>query len=146
MEQQSISISKAGIITSLQARCAIIAAANPIRGRYNPQIPFSANVELTEPILSRFDILCVVRDVANHVLDEHLARFVCNSHIKSHPEFNDELDGDMGETNILNNGWTNDKDVSGDLANNCLVYPARHVEKVHYVCSIKLQSSNHKHG
>lgn len=48
MEQQSISISKAGIVTTLQARCSVIAAANPIRGRYNPTIPFSANVELTE--------------------------------------------------------------------------------------------------
>jgi DNA replication licensing factor MCM2 len=117
MEQQSISISKAGIITSLQARCAIIAAANPIRGRYNPQIPFSANVELTEPILSRFDILCVVRDVANHVVDEHLARFVCNSHIKSHPEFDEDMD-DLGEANVL--GWSNDKDVSEMMLTNSL--------------------------
>ncbi|TPX51574.1 hypothetical protein SeMB42_g01863 [Synchytrium endobioticum] len=85
MEQQSISISKAGIVTSLQARCSVIAAANPIRGRYNPQIPFSQNVELTEPILSRFDILCVVRDTADPVADEALAYFVANSHIRSHP-------------------------------------------------------------
>ncbi|KAJ7924903.1 MCM-domain-containing protein [Mycena leptocephala] len=62
MEQQTISISKAGIVTTLQARCAVIAAANPIRGRYNPTIPFQQNVELTEPILSRFDVLCVVKD------------------------------------------------------------------------------------
>ena len=60
MEQQSISISKAGIITSLQARCAILAAANPLGGRYNSTLTFSENVDLTEPILSRFDILCVV--------------------------------------------------------------------------------------
>ena len=85
MEQQSISISKAGIVTTLQARCSVIAAANPIRGRYNPQIPFSMNVELTEPILSRFDVLCVVRDVADPVVDESLARFVANSHMRSHP-------------------------------------------------------------
>ena len=44
MEQQSISISKAGIVTSLQARCAIIAAANPIGGRYDPSLTFSENV------------------------------------------------------------------------------------------------------
>ncbi|KAI6026128.1 MCM-domain-containing protein [Pisolithus microcarpus] len=73
MEQQSISISKAGIVTTLQARCAIIAAANPIRGRYNPTIPFQQNVELTEPILSRFDVLCVVKDTVDPVQDELLA-------------------------------------------------------------------------
>ena len=85
MEQQSISISKAGIIATLHARCAVIAAANPIFGRYNTQVPFSQNVELTEPILSRFDILCVVRDTADPINDEKLATFVLNSHIRSHP-------------------------------------------------------------
>lgn len=44
MEQQSISISKAGIVTSLQARCSVIAAANPIGGRYEPSLTFSENV------------------------------------------------------------------------------------------------------
>lgn len=85
MEQQSISISKAGIVTTLQARCAIIAAANPTRGRYNPALPFSQNVNLTEPILSRFDVLCVVKDTVDPVGDERLARFVVGSHTRSHP-------------------------------------------------------------
>lgn len=44
MEQQSISVSKAGIVTSLQARCAVIAAANPIGGRYDPSLTFAENV------------------------------------------------------------------------------------------------------
>lgn len=44
MEQQSISISKAGIVTSLHARCAVIAASNPIGGRYDPSMTFSENV------------------------------------------------------------------------------------------------------
>lgn len=44
MEQQSISISKAGIVTSLQARCSVIAAANPIGGRYDPGMTFAENV------------------------------------------------------------------------------------------------------
>merc|ERR1719323_2163044 len=85
MEQQTISISKAGIVTSLRARCAVIAAANPIGGRYDPSMTFSENVDLTEPILSRFDVLCVVRDTVDPVGDEHLARFVVGSHMRNHP-------------------------------------------------------------
>ena len=53
MEQQSISISKAGIVTSLQARCSVIAAANPTAGRYDSMRTFAENVELSDPILSR---------------------------------------------------------------------------------------------
>jgi len=92
MEQQSISISKAGIVTTLQARCAIVAAANPVRGRYNPTIPFQQNVDLTEPILSRFDVLCVVKDAVDPVQDELLARFVVGSHLRSHPGFEEAVD------------------------------------------------------
>ncbi|KAF7376225.1 DNA helicase [Mycena sanguinolenta] len=99
MEQQTISISKAGIVTTLQARCAVIAAANPIRGRYNPTIPFQQNVELTEPILSRFDVLCVVKDNVDPVMDELLARFVVGSHLRSHPRFEKDQDEmDVGTT------------------------------------------------
>ena len=72
-------------MTTLQARCGIIAAANPIGGRYNSTIPFSSNVELTEPILSRFDVLCVIRDTVDPEEDERLARFVVGSHSRSHP-------------------------------------------------------------
>lgn len=86
-------------MTSLQARCAIIAAANPIRGRCNPTIPFQQNVELTEPILSRFDVLCVVKDTVDPVKDELLARFVVGSHLRSHPKFDKETEEmDVGTT------------------------------------------------
>ncbi|TMW61791.1 hypothetical protein Poli38472_010854 [Pythium oligandrum] len=85
MEQQSISVSKAGIVTSLQARCSVIAAANPIGGRYNPARTFAENVELTDPILQRFDILCVLQDRVDPVDDERLADFVISSHMRSNP-------------------------------------------------------------
>ncbi|ULU03941.1 hypothetical protein L3Y34_017023 [Caenorhabditis briggsae] len=86
MEQQSISISKAGIVTSLHARCTVIAASNPIGGRYNPTRTFAENVDLTEPILSRFDVLCVIRDSVDSVEDERLAKFVVGNHRQHHPD------------------------------------------------------------
>lgn len=86
MEQQTISISKAGIVATLQARCAVIAVANPMEGRYDPQQTFAQNVGLTDPILSRFDMLCVLRDEADPVQDERLADHVVCSHIRSHPD------------------------------------------------------------
>jgi DNA replication licensing factor MCM2 len=97
MEQQTISISKAGIVTSLQARCSVIAAANPIGGRYDSQLTFSENVELTDPILSRFDVLCVVRDTVDPVEDERLASYVVSSHVRSHPNYTAAVSaGDAG--------------------------------------------------
>lgn len=103
MEQQSISISKAGIVTSLQARCAIIAAANPTRGRYNSSLTFSQNVHLTEPILSRFDVLCVVRDTVDAAMDERLAKFVVGSHVRSHPRFSSADEGSVALADALQN-------------------------------------------
>ena len=91
MEQQTISISKAGIITSLQARCSVIAAANPLKGTYNPTLNFNDNVDLTDPILSRFDLLAVVRDEVDEEYDDALATFVINSHMKNHPAVMREL-------------------------------------------------------
>ncbi|CDW86911.1 mcm2 3 5 family protein [Stylonychia lemnae] len=91
MEQQSISISKAGIVTTLSARCSIIAAANPVKGVYNTALNFIDNVDLTDPILSRFDILSVIKDEVNEEHDDALSTFVINSHIKSHPEVQKDL-------------------------------------------------------
>jgi len=90
MEQQSISISKAGIVATLQARCAVVAVGNPVDGRYDSQRNFAQNVNLSDPILSRFDMLCVLRDEADAVQDAFLADHVLCSHIRSHPEATNE--------------------------------------------------------
>ncbi|XP_032230725.2 DNA replication licensing factor mcm2 [Nematostella vectensis] len=122
MEQQSISISKAGIVTSLQARCSILAAANPIGGRYDPSLTFAENVDLTEPILSRFDILCVVRDTVDAIQDELLARFVVNSHVRHHPNTPENEDEDMETEEV------NEDAIPQDLLKKYMIYAK---ERVH---------------
>lgn len=64
----------------------VIAAANPIGGRYDSSKTFSQNAELTDPIVSRFDILYVLKDIVGPIKDEMLAKFVVDSHFKSQPE------------------------------------------------------------
>lgn len=120
MEQQSISISKAGIVTTLQARCAIIAAANPIGGRYNSTIPFAQNVELTEPILSRFDVLCVVRDTVDPEIDELLAKFVVESHGRSHPV------GNSSATPSVNGDRNTNSPIPQELLRKYILYAREH--------------------
>jgi DNA replication licensing factor MCM2 len=52
-------------VTSLHARCSVVAAANPIGGQYDSGATFADNVELTDPILQRFDVLCVLQDIVD---------------------------------------------------------------------------------
>lgn len=62
MEQQTISIAKAGIMTTLNARTSILAAANPAYGRYNPKKTVEQNIQLPAALLSRFDLLWLIQD------------------------------------------------------------------------------------
>ncbi|KAH7107674.1 MCM-domain-containing protein [Auriculariales sp. MPI-PUGE-AT-0066] len=86
MEQQTISISKAGITTTLNARTSILAAANPLYGRYNPKISPVENINLPAALLSRFDVLFLLLDKPSRDDDERLARHVTHVHMHSqHP-------------------------------------------------------------
>jgi DNA replication licensing factor MCM7 len=80
MEQQTISIAKAGITTTLNARASVCAAANPAYGRYNPYKSVVENLRLPESLLSRFDIIFLILDVVVRENDLELARHVCNVH------------------------------------------------------------------
>lgn len=69
MEQQTISIAKAGITTSLNARTSILAAANPVYGRYNKKLKPHENINLSAALLSRFDLIFLLLDKADTDLD-----------------------------------------------------------------------------
>ena len=80
MEQQTISIAKAGITTTLNARAAVLAAANPLYGRYNRRKSISENVDLPNSLLSRFDLLFLILDKAEMETDAALSRHVLHVH------------------------------------------------------------------
>jgi len=124
MEQQSISISKAGIVATLKARCAVVAVANPTEGRYDPQRTFAQNVNLTDPILSRFDMLCVLRDESDPVQDERLADHVVCSHIRSHPDATAE---DKASRPKLEARAEHVQPIDQDLLKYYIVYARKHV-------------------
>lgn len=86
MEQQTISVAKAGITTSLNARTSILAAANPLYGRYNPSRTPSENINLPAALLSRFDLLFLLLDKHDPIADVSFAHHVLYVHTHSeHP-------------------------------------------------------------
>jgi len=80
MEQQSASIAKGGIVATLNARTSILAAANPMYGKYDPFKNITENVNLPIPLLTRFDLIFVVRDIPGREKDEKIARHIIQLH------------------------------------------------------------------
>ncbi|RLE62281.1 MAG: Minichromosome maintenance protein MCM [Thermoprotei archaeon] len=86
MEQQTISIAKAGIVATLNARASVLAAANPAFGRYIRQRTIAENIDLPVTILSRFDLIFVITDVPNAESDRSLAEHVVGLHSGDYSE------------------------------------------------------------
>ncbi|MHA1776124.1 MAG: minichromosome maintenance protein MCM [Promethearchaeota archaeon] len=86
MEQQTISIAKAGIVATLQSKTAIIAAANPKHGRWNEYETPANNINLNPPILSRFDLIFIVRDIPEKNMDDRIADYILKNHMMGFDE------------------------------------------------------------
>ncbi len=86
MEQQTISIAKAGIITTLNARTSILASANPINSRYDPNLPVTSNIDLPPPLLSRFDLVYLLLDKVDERTDRHLAKHLTSMYLEDTPD------------------------------------------------------------
>ncbi|KAM3376962.1 DNA replication licensing factor MCM4 [Capsicum galapagoense] len=82
MEQQTVSIAKAGIIASLNARTSVLACANPIGSRYNPRLSVIDNIHLPPTLLSRFDLIYLILDKADEQTDRRLAKHIVALHFE----------------------------------------------------------------
>jgi replicative DNA helicase Mcm len=80
MEQHTVSVAKGGIVATLNARTAVLAAANPALGRYEPNRTVAENISLPVTILSRFDIIFVLRDVPNKEADAKMSQHILEIH------------------------------------------------------------------
>ncbi|XP_027355899.1 DNA replication licensing factor MCM4 [Abrus precatorius] len=83
MEQQTVSIAKAGIIASLNARTSVLACANPSGSRYNPRLSVIDNIHLPPTLLSRFDLIYLILDKADEQTDRRLAKHIVSLHFEN---------------------------------------------------------------
>jgi replicative DNA helicase Mcm len=95
MEQQSASIAKGGIVATLNARTSILAAANPMFGKYDPFKNLTENVNLPIPLLTRFDLVFVVRDIPTPDKDRQIAEHIINQHGESGTDVTSLVDIDI---------------------------------------------------
>ena len=95
MEQQSASIAKGGIVATLNARTSILAAANPMYGKYDPFKNITENVNLPIPLLTRFDLIFVVRDIPGREKDEKIARHIIELHTPQGTDRRSVVDVDL---------------------------------------------------
>ncbi|MFQ6025237.1 MAG: minichromosome maintenance protein MCM, partial [Nitrosopumilaceae archaeon] len=95
MEQQSASIAKGGIVATLNARTSILAAANPFYGKYDPYKNITENVNLPIPLLTRFDLIFVVRDIPRKERDTRIAKHILSLHRRGVPDTKGLIDVDI---------------------------------------------------
>lgn len=91
MEQQTLSIAKAGIICQLNARTSILAAANPIESQWNKNKTIIENIHLPHTLMSRFDLIFLILDPQNELYDKRLARHLVSLYFTQSGVENEQL-------------------------------------------------------
>jgi replicative DNA helicase Mcm len=95
MEQHTVSVAKGGIVATLNARTAVLAAANPSLGRYEPNRTVAENISLPVTILSRFDLIFVLRDVPNKEADGKMSRHILEMHRRGISPVEAQVDAEL---------------------------------------------------
>jgi replicative DNA helicase Mcm len=116
MEQHTVSVAKGGIVATLNARTAVLAAANPALGRYEPHRTVAENISLPVTILSRFDIIFVLRDVPNREADLKMSQHILEIHQRGVSPVEAPVDADL-----LRKYISYSKSVVPELSNEALV-------------------------
>lgn len=116
MEQQTISVAKAGITTILNSRCSVLAAANPIFGRYDDSRSTADNIDLLPTILSRFDLIFIVRDTRDEARDKKIAEHVISIHVNATDSLTDNTGLLEGESTVLRDSLTSNPESGDDIS------------------------------
>ena len=100
MEQQQVSIAKAGVVASLPSRCSVIAAANPRSGHYDLGKTVSENINMAGPLLSRFDLIFILRDEVNNDRDRMISGSIMGRLGRGDPRGGRYCDGGNGDAGL----------------------------------------------
>ncbi len=145
MEQQSASIAKGGIVATLNARTSILAAANPMFGKYDIFKNIYENVNLPIPLLTRFDLVFIVRDIPSQEKDRNIAQHIISQHGSSGTDTTSLIDIDIltkylsyakrGEPsltkeaeNLIMEFYLKMRNISGDDNENMITITPRQLE------------------
>ncbi|KAK4798089.1 hypothetical protein SAY86_030415 [Trapa natans] len=128
MEQQCVSIAKAGLVASLSARTSVLAAANPVGGHYNRAKTVNENLKMNAALLSRFDLVFILLDKPDELLDKRVSEHIMSLHARSGEKLpaSKRMRRDASSSESLESGVMDFNVKSGSLVSRLRLHPQEH--------------------